>query len=43
MAGVAIAGCDEVVTIAKAIRNTVDIPTAAQAILTPFGIECLPH
>jgi hypothetical protein len=43
MAGLAIAGRDVVVTIAKATSSAVDIPTAANAILTPFGMESLPH
>src|SRR6187401_3183859 len=41
MAAVAIAGCDVVVTIAKVIKNAVDIQTAANAIATPLGIESL--
>jgi hypothetical protein len=32
-----------VVTTAKAISSAVDIPTAANAILTPLGIENLPQ
>jgi hypothetical protein len=47
MAALAIAGCDVVVIIAKAINNAVDIPTAANAIATPFGMDssspCLSH
>jgi hypothetical protein len=43
MAAVAIAGPDVVVTRAKAIKNAVDIPTTAPAILAPFRIESLPE
>ena len=47
MAALAIAGCDVVVINAKAINNAVDIPTAAHAIATPFGMDssspCLAH
>jgi hypothetical protein len=41
MSALAIAGCDVVVIIAKAIKNAVDIPTAAHAIAIPFGMDNL--
>jgi hypothetical protein len=41
MSALAIAGCDVVVIIAKAINNAVDIPTVAHAIAIPFGMDNL--